>query len=86
MSNGDTTIICGTAGEEQGTVQITMFRGSVFGIAAAFDPHAARTYPGVSDRDIARLKRTIDRAYGSIVEEFERLNIPYTKHDHPPPQ
>lgn len=90
MSNGDDDpiIICGTGGEEQGTVNITMFKGSVLGVALAFSVHAAEAYPGVSHRDALRLKRMIERDYERWGEELDRLGIPYQRHQpHPlPPQ
>lgn len=87
MSNGGgVIIICGTAGEVLGDVTITMYKGSVAGIALAYDPHAASLYPGVTDKDLKRIKRAIENAYASINDAFEDAGIPYTKHDpHPQP-
>ena len=80
MSSGGTIIICGTAGEEQGDVTITMYKGSVFGVALAYDWQQAQTYPGVSEIDALRIKRVIERSYQNILDAFEDVGIPYVKH------
>lgn len=91
MSNGDDDdiiIICGSGGEPEGEVQITMYKASVMGVAIAVSKSGMLAYDGVTERDVRRFKRMVHRHWEQWAEELERLGIPYQKHyPHPlPPQ
>jgi hypothetical protein len=81
----DIIIHCGTAGDELGDKSIVVYDASILSFAVKFDAHALADWPGVSPRDVKRIKRVLEHGYARVLEELEELGVPYIRHE-PHPQ
>lgn len=78
---GGVIIICSSAGVEFGDKSIVVYDGSVLSLGIKLDTDAMQTYPGVSHRDAARVRRMLDRFYEDLHAELTRLGIPNVEHE-----
>lgn len=71
---------CGTAGEDLGEKSILIYDGSAMNIALAIKTDGLRAY-GLTDKQIQKLVKTVDKSYRRIVHELKSLGVPYVQHE-----
>lgn len=80
MSHAAWHIICGTAGEDQGEIDIRIYDGSAANFAIAVKPEGLAAY-GMSQHEIEKFTRKVDKYYHKLIEHLERCGVPYTYHE-----